>query len=468
MYVIYRSWNQGTAGKSVRHLAEPTVLDWVRSVWSEASAQDAYDWLLQELGTNVYGLDQLFSEGGPAPETMQDLRTLARTRLPEVYQCNVDEHSVRVLANGLDHDVAYYLVDDVAVAAHPERWSFAVHDGPLPDDVGPEKTTFKAPLQVVELAEHPPSGEGTVFAVLLTFKALRDCIGWNPTHALPGVRLPQFGAALRDLDVPTEEWPLELEVLPVLVAPGEEGVRPALERCNRWPDYSWNSGEQPHPPPSHDAAVRLLETGHRERTVIRVGEHLAQMFINHGRDLFDQWFFFDDRWAGANPDLAASLIWFAYHWDPLCSRHHMLHTPCSDNRVRYVAVVGDDGGTIQVREALPHDDPRIWDLHRWSYQKRPPGEVTAGEVLGSVEIQLRQPSPDMCKFTEFEITRTRHGQAVAGKLARHIRQDLLEAGIRCATGWLPKENLYPHGRRFLRMLGRLDESFDGPSSLFLA
>ncbi|MEV0828533.1 hypothetical protein [Nonomuraea rubra] len=469
MYVIYRSWNQEILGKSVRQLAEPTVLEWVRNVWSEASTQDAYDWLTRELGTTVYGLDSLFSEGGPPPESMRELRTLARTRLPEVYQCNVDEHSVRVLANGLDYDVAYYLVDDVAVAANPERWAFAVHDGPLPEVAGtPTSTTaFAAPIKVTELAEHPRSREGAVFAVLLTCKAKHDSIGWNATHALPGVRLPTFGAALRDLDVPTSEWPVELEVLRVLVAPGEDGIAAALERCNQWPDYTWNSGEEPHPPSSHDAAMRLLGAHHRERTVIQVAEHVAQMFLHSGRDGFEQWFFFDDRWAGAHPDLASSLIWFAYHWDPLCSRHHLLLTPCSDNRVRYVAVVGDDGGTTQVREAQPHDEPRIWDLRRWSYEKRPPGDVTAGEVLGTVEIQLQQPSPDTFTFTDFEMTRTRHGRAVARKLARHVRQDLQKAGLTHTTGWIPSNGLRPHGRHFLRALGRIHEPAGEPSTLFL-
>ena len=474
MYVIYRSWNQGMLGKSVRHLAEPAVLDWIRNVWSDASAQDAYDWLTRELGTNVYGLDRLFSKEGSAPETMQELRTLARTRLPDVYQCNVDEHSVRVLANGLDYEVAYYLVDDVAIAADPERWSFAVHDGPLPENAGPPSSTtaFTRPIQVTDLADHPLTGEGIVYAVLLTYKAKHNSIGWDPTHALPGVRLPQFGAALRDLDTSTDEWPLELEVLRVLVAPGEDGIEAALERCNRWPEYTWISGEEPRPPRSHIAALRLLETDppkperHRERTVIQVGEHVAQMFIHDGYDTFEQWFFFDDQWAGTHPDLATSLIWFAYHWDPLCSRRHMYHTPCSDNRVRYVAVVGDDGQT-QVREAQPHDEPRVWDLRRWSYEKRPSGDVTAGEVLGTVEIQFQQPSPDTCEFTDFQITRTRHGQAVAAMLARHVRQDLQDAGMTRITGWLPEDYLYPHSRRFLRTLGRIHEPADEPSILFI-
>ncbi|MEU6787710.1 hypothetical protein ABZ912_51700 [Nonomuraea angiospora] len=470
--MIHRSWNQGILGKSVRQLAEPTVLEWIRNVWSDASAQDARDWLAQELGTRVYGLHNLFSKGGPAPRTMQELRTLARTRLPDTCQCNVDEHSVRVLADGLDYEVAYYLVDDAAVAADPERWAFAVHDGPLPDVAGPPSSTtaFTAPIQVTDLADHPPTGEGTVYAVLLTCKAKHDSIGWNPTHALPGARLPRFGAALRDLDTSTEEWPLELEVLRVLVAPAEDGIAAALERCNRWPHYDAITGNEPGPPTSHVAALRVMDATppeperHRERTVIQVGEHVAQMFIHDGYDMFEQWFFFDDRWTDAHPELAASLIWFAYHWDPLCSRDHMYMTPCSDNRIRYVAVVGETG-QVQVQVAEPQDEPRVWDLRRWSYEKRPPGDVTSGEVLGTVEIQLQQPSPDTCAFTEFRITRTRHGQAVAAMLGRRIRHDLQDAGIARASGWLPED--YPHGRRFLRALGEIHAPSDGPNVLFV-
>ncbi|MFI7425050.1 hypothetical protein [Nonomuraea sp. NPDC049684] len=469
MYVVYRSWDQGILGKSVRRLAEPTVLEWVRNVWSDAAGQDAHDWLVRELGADLYGLPWLFSEGGPAPATMRELRTLARTRIPDVYQCNVDEHSVRVLANGLNYDVAYYLVDDAAVVADPERWAFAVHDGPLPEVAEPVAggTTFTPPLRVTELTGRPAAGEGCVFAVLLTCEARHDSIGWNPTHALPGVRLSQFGAALRDLDASTADWPEELQVLRLLVAPGEDGVAAALERCSRWPEHPRGTGEDHALPHSHAEALRLLEAdveadlrADRDGTVVRTGEHVAQLFAHDGHGTYEQWFFFDDRWAGAYPELASSLIWFAYHWDPLCSGDHPHLTPCSDNRVRYVAVVGDDGQT-HVRQAQPHDEPRVWDLRRWAYEKRPPGDPVTGEVLGTVEIQLQQPSPDTCRLTAFTITRGRHGQAVADLLGRRVRQDLQEAGISRTTGWLPQNGLYPHGRRFLRVLGRIREGSDG-------
>ncbi|WP_162795787.1 GNAT family N-acetyltransferase [Nonomuraea lactucae] len=473
MYVIHRSWDQGILGKSVRHLPEPSVLGWVRGIWNDVcDLDDACDLLIRELGTDLYGLPWLFSGGGQAPLDMRELRVLARTRIPDVYQCNVDEHSIRILANGLHHDVAYYLVDDDAVAANPGRWSFAVHDGPLPDSAAPfaSRPVFTSPLDTISLTEHPPPGEGVVYAIWLTFKALRDCIGWNHTYALPGVRLTQLGAVLRDLDTSTEEWPLELEILRALVAPTENGIAAALERCNRWPTYSLSSEERPESPRSHAEALRLIEAvtpeteRERLRTVIRTGEHVAQMFVHGGSELFDQWFFFDDQWAGAHPDLAASLVWFAYHWDPLCSRWHMRFTPCSDNRIRYVAVVGEDGH-VRVREAEPKDAVRICDLYEWAYERRPMGDVTAGEVLGTVELQLQQPSPDMCKFTDFVITRTRRGQAVAARLARHIRHDLRAEGITRITDWLPTD--YSHGRRFLRALGEIRTPSGAPEFLLI-
>ncbi|MEU8245212.1 hypothetical protein [Nonomuraea sp. NPDC048916] len=473
MYLIYRSPNQGLDGKTAWHLPQPTVLSWVRSVWQEASdSPNTYDWLVQRLGTHIYGLHWLF-EGGPAPRTMQELRTLAMERLPDTLQCNADERSLRVLANGLDDEVAYYLVDDAAVAAEPGRWSFVVHEGPLPGDVEPSGSgpTFTPPVTVTDLAPaSPATGEELTYTVLLTCKAKHDSVGWDPTYVVRGARPARLGAALRDLDTATDDWPVELGVLRALVAPEEEGIAAALRRCNHWPDYAEPSQRSLAQLDSHSSAMRFLDAVspppryHRERTVIRMGEHLAQMAIGNGRDSFEQWLFFDDLWARTHPDLAASLMWYAYHWDPLCSRHHFKLTPCSDNRVLYLAVADEDGA-LHVRPAEPHDEPRVWDLRRWSYERRPAGDLTAGEVAGEVEIQLHQSDSAGCRFTAFEITRTRYGQTVAAMLARHIRAELRAAGITRATDWLPDNR--PHGKLFLRVLGTIHKPPHEPSTLHI-
>jgi hypothetical protein len=90
-------------------------------------------------------------------------------------------------------------------------------------------------------------------------------------------------------------------VVPLVVAPF--GVGPsALAR--------------PHPA-AHAQALRLLNgfTPEHERdpgrTLIHLGDHLAQMCIHSGYFGYRQWFLFDDVWAAAHPDLAASLIHYA-------------------------------------------------------------------------------------------------------------------------------------------------------------
>ncbi|MFG1944233.1 hypothetical protein [Nonomuraea sp. NPDC048826] len=358
MYLIYRSWDQGVLGKRGWRMPQPTVLEWVHDIWEYATAGDPYEWFERELGTGIWELASLF-QGGAPPRDMAELRTLAR--LMNLEQCNVDAHSVRVLADSTRYEVAYYLVDDSAVAAAPHLWSYAVHDGPLPGTVNTHVDGFTPPVRTIDLTGH--SGTGTVYAVLLTCKATHHSIGRDDTYAFRGIRLPEFAATLRATDEATDEatdaWPPELTVLRSMVAPGEDDLVAALERCNRWPSYL----EPPHGHLAgldpHEAAVELIRTAPgREGTVLRADEHLVQLLIEERDETHEQWFFFDDQWAGSHPELAASLMWFACHWDPLCSRHHLRETPCSDNRVLYVAVMEEDG-RVRVREAGPLDDAQF-------------------------------------------------------------------------------------------------------------
>ncbi|MER7500550.1 hypothetical protein AB0L05_12255 [Nonomuraea pusilla] len=506
MYLIYRSWDQGLLGKRVRRLPEPTVLEWVRRVWytvppgiadlrdgpcppgapddrdaeAEAARSALRQMLAAELGGDVYGLDTLFWRGGPPPRTMEELRTLARGQLPDTEECNADERSLRVLAYSTRYEVAYYLVDDAAVAAEPARWAFALHEGPLPDAPSPldplpdapslsglpHEPAFVPPVTPVPLVPGSPEGGGATYAVLLTFRALHDSVGRDLPYVLPGVRLPRLGAALREIGAQDEQWPLELRVLRALVGPDEDGIGPALERCNHWPGYS-QVEEDPSPwPASHEEALRVIESAPRQegrdpgRTVIRVGEHAAEMSLYNGFEDFEQWFFFDDVWAAAHPHLACSLVSFAYHWDLLCSRPHGLWPPCADNRVRYLAVEGDDG-EVEVRlERLGDEEAVGAFMERVTAGRRAPGEVP-GDVVGLVEVRVRQAGPDEFAFREFVIRRRRGVREVVTALAGRLRADLVAAGMVRATGWLPWD--YPHGPAFLRALGEVTRP--GPSRL---
>lgn len=462
MYVIYRTWENAPYGKRVRRLPEPTVLEWVRAKWDEAHAQDGIEWLVGEIGFNVFGLDDLFQAPGRAPETMSELRTLMLTHTPDTIQCNVDEHSVRLLANGLWHDIAYYLVDDAAVASHPERWSFAVHDALLPDcgDEAPDGPPFVSPVSEVGL--RPEQGAaGKTYALLFEPRARHDCLSWFTPFMMPGVRLSGLADALRQSEPEPDVWPHELQVLRALIAPEEDGIAPGLERCSRWPEFAYPSEDLLGHLRSHTDAVRLVDSLATEEDLhlIHVGRHVGQLSRRWGSTDYTQWIFFDDVWAAAYPDLAASLVYYAYHWDPMCSSHHLRElTPCNDNRILYLAIVGE-AGQILVRPAEPDDDDRVlefFDSWRKKRQQRP----KEGEVVAHVDIAFHQPQDDEFAFGR---SHARRIEGVTEALVHRIGGDLRRAGIRRARGWLPDQV-----RAFVRALGTIGADEDGQEVLTLS
>jgi hypothetical protein len=59
-----------------------------------------------------------------------------------------------------------------------------------------------------------------------------------------------------------------------------------------------------------------------DKSLIHVEEHLAQLCLHVDRwwdevDVYQQWIFFDDRWAAAHPDLANSILRYTRCWDML-------------------------------------------------------------------------------------------------------------------------------------------------------
>jgi UV DNA damage repair endonuclease len=57
------------------------------------------------------------------------------------------------------------------------------------------------------------------------------------------------------------------------------------------------------------------------KSLISTTDHLLQLCLHtgicFGRDVHHQWIFFDDLWAGANPDLADGILRYAQRWDVL-------------------------------------------------------------------------------------------------------------------------------------------------------
>ena len=86
---------------------------------------------------------------------------------------------------------------------------------------------------------------------------------------------------------------------------------PCARRGRRWGRCSRRRPGRSYPH-NHDPA----------KSLVHVEDHLAQLCVHVGRlkhqgDVYQQWVFFDDRWAAAHPDLANSILRYTRCWDML-------------------------------------------------------------------------------------------------------------------------------------------------------
>ncbi|GIJ43932.1 hypothetical protein Val02_08180 [Virgisporangium aliadipatigenens] len=327
MYYVCRWRDFGPFSKSIVTLPDATVLDWFRRGWGE----DPEKWLADQ-DIDAYGLESIFEavheHDLPKPATVDELRALLYEHLyvegdDVTVNVRLDEHTLRVRTDDDEVDLAYYLLDDVAVAASPDRLAYLLNDAwPLPFSAGDgDAFVPDVPVRTVRIA--PPAAH-CVWSVR---------IGWDPTPegsnldvagavAFPGVSLPNLGATLRDLDdARAEALPDEARLLRALVAPGENDPGPALHRYSRLDGYDPSAELVPPvllPRPEQAALFDLRpDPEPPTRSLVRVDPHIAQV-ARYIDDFFgfDQWFLFDDRWAAAHPEAALSLLRTAAHWDP--------------------------------------------------------------------------------------------------------------------------------------------------------
>ncbi|HEX6686686.1 MAG TPA: hypothetical protein VF062_28190 [Candidatus Limnocylindrales bacterium] len=335
VYFVYRSHYEGPLGKLVRRLPDKTVLDWFNRGWT---APDPDAFIKAELGADPYGLHTIFDKALedelPPPQTTGQLRSLLSEHLyVEGGEENIqlDDHSLRVLTDDDEVQLAYFLFDDHIVAAAPDRLAYLLHESwPLPDgiDRGGQAGPFDAGVPVTA-ATPAGTAAATTYAVFLTFYD-GSSLDLVPPMAFPGVALPELAGHLRHIDIPEDEAPDELRVLRALVAPDEQDLRPALERCNRWPGFNLNFDHDSWPdlPEEHGAAHAAamprvdsaeFTAGRRpDASLLQLSDHIAQLAMHRDEYFgYQQWYLFDTVWAASHPDLARSLLRYASHWDPL-------------------------------------------------------------------------------------------------------------------------------------------------------
>ncbi|WP_211588480.1 hypothetical protein [Allorhizocola rhizosphaerae] len=329
MYFVYRSHYEGPLGKHVRRLPDTTVLGWFKRGWASS---DPSEFVEAELGADVYGLDTILeaaqTDDLPEPQTDEQLRALLHEHLyvegGEDY-IRLDDHSLRVRTDDDEVELAYFFLDEHIAEAAPDRLAYLLHESwPLPDEgIGSERFDPTVPVTAITQAG---ANDVTTYAVFLTYYDGESLARLQPL-AFAGVALPELTQHLQSIEVPDRDWPVELTLLRALIAPGEQDLRQALLRCNRWPGFNLNA-DWPQLPPAHEAAHQTaaqlmasaeFTSGRRpEKSLLHVSDHAAQLAMHCDETFgYQQWYLFDTVWAATHPSLAQSLLRYANHWDPL-------------------------------------------------------------------------------------------------------------------------------------------------------
>jgi uncharacterized protein (TIGR02996 family) len=284
-------------------------------------------------------------------------------------------HLITVQTDDDELMVAYYIFDDHYIAEYPARAPFLLHEGwQLPGGHADRPFRPKEPTQA-----ETPAGKGAG-ATYWTCEAWEDSCNLEdlgPARRIDGVRVPDLALYLAR-PTPSTRWSgwwlLLRSQLLAEGSTGDRGEKGFLEALLDDPDHeaTWAAypdwlEEQGLPPAGlmvleralravtrypfrglPQAASNAVEKGtvrqaraalesafpvpkpgprypHNHdpaKSLVHVEGHLAQLCVHVGHwqgqgDLYQQWIFFDDRWAAAHRDLANSILRFTRCWDML-------------------------------------------------------------------------------------------------------------------------------------------------------
>jgi hypothetical protein len=356
IWFVYRSPEEGLLGKHVKRLeGADTLLDWFRSIWRPIPDEQAsWSYAEEVLGTSVlwsgYLFQRIAEDNLPPPTTLEELHQVLQAVVEEGFDgYRWTDDTLQALIGSLGEPISavYWFTEDFA-RAHPERVAYLLHeDWRLPETVGPggfspvpgvwrsgPATTSEKALYCVELEWE--ESELTLFELL------------RCAEKLPGLRLPDLVPFALGLTDNGEEKPHPgpvdrlREQLWELLRAGE-GLEGAFRRslfeqpdAATWAAYTDWLVEQDRP----RAELYLLELALRELATtargsskseplrVQVGPHCAVVLLPRqvivggprSRQVYDQWFLFDDVWASGNVNLANALLDYAGRYNVLDDR----------------------------------------------------------------------------------------------------------------------------------------------------
>jgi len=351
VYFVYRSHEGAPSEKHVRRFEHDTVLDWAKAAWklhdTRAEANEYGRQLFSGLDTDAF--HTLFTpyEDYPMPRrprTMADVK-----RWFDAFYCEETAHGphhIQCLTEWGDNQRAVYVFDDHYRAKKPGKADFLLLDG----WALPEGESDARPPKLPKTTEAKPSGDadGTLYFISTFVDCKYNLEDLCDAYRIPGLRVPDLARYLLLHPEPAElDFPLlsiHSGLLEVFHAPSGDdagflaAIRDQPAEMTNWAAYSdWLADRDRLAAGLHlldltlrsEAAAPRGDQRKPQLDLVRVTPHMAQSCKHDGRypdapgddlttdDWFEQYIFFDDRWAAAHPTLAAGVLTFASRWDVL-------------------------------------------------------------------------------------------------------------------------------------------------------
>jgi uncharacterized protein (TIGR02996 family) len=347
VYFVYRCHYGAPSEKHVRRFEYDTVLDWAKAVWkqfdNDAAAIRYAKQLFGDMPVDPFW--GLFHIETPQPRKTADVKQWFADAMYSEEEAH-GPHHIQVLTQWNENQRAVYVFDDHYRAKKPGKADFLLLDGwELPAG---ESDAREPKLPRSSSVAPSGAGEGTLYFADTYIDCKYNLEDLGGAQHIRGLRVPDLARyLLTQTDLDEGEYALDIVrdgLLAVLEKPkGEEAgflvaVRDEPTEQTHWGAYSDWLQDRDLPPAGLrllDLALRAKECGFGDESRrpdldrAKVTPHVAQLCKHKGRypdrpgkgltdaDWFEQFIFFDDRWAAAHPTLAAGVITFTSRWDVL-------------------------------------------------------------------------------------------------------------------------------------------------------
>jgi len=368
VYLVSRSEYEVPLGHRTDVFESPDLLTWFQDHWRTAELErvvSGKSWEAKGVHTGWSAFSQVFQqmEEEEPPQTWSQLEAFLAA-CPTEGAILVSEHAIQGITDDDEIDMAWYLFDEEFAKANPGRVHYLLHDDWRMDEtVG---VAGVVPVQIKMKAGNPgkEGGEGQVYCVFASAQDGMTISEITGNVRFDGMRLPELCDYLSNHEIAIvpgkyrdreTEWTEELLLLRAAFLRSErpQAFDQALAKLGPTNVNKWLPLARPLSDLSFKLKEEMFLAGDRESCerdwkqleatvaikdpssywqkellppLIQTSPHFCQIRFHdklvgkpadREQHFARAWFFFDDLWMAAHPELAESLLRYGAGWDVL-------------------------------------------------------------------------------------------------------------------------------------------------------